>query len=189
MDSDYQESTSGTGRLLVLFFGAVILAAVAFALGYKLGKPDAPPPQADVAPAHAPLPGATKPAPGVDAPALTASTASDAMAEPASEDAGVPLAAAKETAKPPVESKPARAATEFAAGKGIMVQVAAVTKQEDADMLAAALRKKQYPVFVVPSTPADKLVRVQVGPFAQLKDAEAMKAKLASDGYNAIVKK
>jgi len=30
---------------------------------------------------------------------------------------------------------------------------------------------------------------VQVGPFAQLKDAEAMKAKLAADGYNAIVKK
>ena len=69
-----------------------------------------------------------------------------------------------------------------------MVQVAAVSKQEDADALVKALRKKEYPVFVV--TQADnKLFHVQVGPFSQQKDAEAMRAKLAGDGYNAIIKK
>jgi cell division septation protein DedD len=73
-------------------------------------------------------------------------------------------------------------------GTGFMVQVAAVSKQEDADALVKALRKKEYPVFVV-SQPNSNLFHVQVGPFAQQKDAEAMRAKLAGDGYNAILKK
>jgi cell division protein FtsN len=33
------------------------------------------------------------------------------------------------------------------------------------------------------------LFHVQVGPFAEQKEAEAMKTKLAADGYNAILKK
>jgi cell division septation protein DedD len=69
------------------------------------------------------------------------------------------------------------------------VQVAAVTKEEDAQALVAALRKKNYPVFVSPNASADSLYHVQVGPFAEMKDAEAMKSKLAGDGYNAIVKR
>jgi cell division septation protein DedD len=71
----------------------------------------------------------------------------------------------------------------------ITVQVAAVTKQEDAEALVSALRRKNYPVFVSPTPSTDSLYHVQVGPFAELKDAEAMKSKLAGDGYNAIVKK
>jgi cell division septation protein DedD len=69
-----------------------------------------------------------------------------------------------------------------------MVQVAAVSKQEDADILQSALRKKQYPVFIA-TVPGDSLFHVQVGPFADIKEAEAMRARLAGDGYNAIVKK
>ena len=73
-------------------------------------------------------------------------------------------------------------------GPGYMVQVAAVTKQEDADALVNALRKKQYPVFVT-TVATDKLFHVQVGPFPDAKDAEAMRARLLGDGYNPIVKK
>jgi cell division septation protein DedD len=71
-----------------------------------------------------------------------------------------------------------------------VVQIAAVTREEDAAALAGALRKKSYSVFVV-NNPAthDKFYHVQVGPFATLQDAEAMKAKLTSEGYNPIVKK
>ena len=71
---------------------------------------------------------------------------------------------------------------------GFMVQVAAVSKQEDADALVNALRKKQYPVFVV-NLASSNLFHVQVGPFTQQKDAEAMRSKLVSDGYNAILKR
>jgi len=76
----------------------------------------------------------------------------------------------------------------LAGGNGYTVQIAAVSKQEDADALVDALKKKAYPVFVA-NVPSDKLFHVQVGPFADVKDAEAMKSKLMSDGYNPIVKR
>ena len=69
------------------------------------------------------------------------------------------------------------------------VQVAAVTKQEDADALVDALKKKQYAAFAASNAPMDKLVHVQIGPFGDIKDAEATRAKLIGDGYNPIVKK
>ena len=69
------------------------------------------------------------------------------------------------------------------------VQVAAVSKQEDAEALVDALKKKQYPAFVASSSSVDKLFRVQVGPFADVKDAEGMRSRLINDGYNPILKK
>jgi cell division septation protein DedD len=69
------------------------------------------------------------------------------------------------------------------------VQVAAVSKQEDAEALVEALKKKQYPAFVAATSTSDKLFHVQVGPFSDIKDAEAMRARLISDGYNPILKK
>jgi len=68
-----------------------------------------------------------------------------------------------------------------------IVQVAAVSHQEDADVLISALKKRGYPVFIR-QEPQDKLLHVQIGPFATKKDAEAMRQHLLSDGYNAIVK-
>ena len=83
--------------------------------------------------------------------------------------------------KPPVTN---------AASGAFVVQSAAVSREEDAAALAGALRKKSYSVFVV-NNPAvhDKLYHVQVGPFATLQDAEAMKSKLTGEGYNPIVKR
>ena len=73
-------------------------------------------------------------------------------------------------------------------GMGLaIVQVAAVSHQEDADMLMNALKKHGYSV-TIRQEPQDKLLHVQVGPFANKKDAEAMRQRLLADGYNAIVK-
>jgi cell division septation protein DedD len=69
------------------------------------------------------------------------------------------------------------------------VQVAAVSRQEDAEALVEALKKKQYPAFAANNASIDKFYRVQVGPYAEIKDAEAMRARLIGDGYNPIVKK
>ena len=69
------------------------------------------------------------------------------------------------------------------------VQVAAVSRQEDADSLVEALKKKQYPAVAANNNSIDKFYHVQVGPYGDLKDAEAMKARLVGDGYNPIVKK
>jgi len=71
---------------------------------------------------------------------------------------------------------------------GYFVQVAAVTKQEDAEALVDALKKKQYPAFTNNAS-SDKLFRVQLGPFGDIKDAEGMRTRLVNDGYNPILKK
>jgi cell division septation protein DedD len=68
-----------------------------------------------------------------------------------------------------------------------MVQVAAVTHQEDANVLVSALRQHGYSVSVH-NEPQDKLLHIQVGPFATRETAKAMRAKLQADGYNAILK-
>jgi DedD protein len=76
----------------------------------------------------------------------------------------------------------------FPPGTGYSVQVAAVSKQEDAEALVESLKGRQYAAFIVNPSP-DKLFHVQVGPFADIKDAESARAKLVSDGYNPILKK
>lgn len=74
------------------------------------------------------------------------------------------------------------------AGVGsIMVQVAAVSHKEDADLLVGALRSRGYVVSARPGA-SDGFIHVQVGPFSDKKAAEAMKQRLLSDGYNAILK-
>lgn len=70
---------------------------------------------------------------------------------------------------------------------GYFVQVAAVSKPDDAQALVDALKKKEYAAFVANST--DKLFRVQIGPFADIKEAEATRGRLINDGYSPILKK
>jgi cell division septation protein DedD len=69
----------------------------------------------------------------------------------------------------------------------IMVQIAAVSSQDVADILLASLKKKGYSVSVR-HEPQDKLLHVQIGPFANRKDAEVMQQRVLADGFNAIVK-
>lgn len=68
-----------------------------------------------------------------------------------------------------------------------VVQIAAVSHQEDAGLLVGALQRKGYTV-AARSEPQDKLIHIQVGPFSTRKDADAMRQRLLADGYNAIVK-
>jgi cell division septation protein DedD len=72
----------------------------------------------------------------------------------------------------------------------IVVQIAAVSREDDAVALAGALRKKNYNVFVVNNPVTnDKFYHVQVGPFSTVAEAEATKAKLVAEGYNPIIKR
>jgi cell division septation protein DedD len=68
----------------------------------------------------------------------------------------------------------------------LMVQVAAVSHEEDADVLVGALRKRGYTV-TARREPADGLIHVRIGPFATRDDANRMCRRLLDDGYNAIV--
>lgn len=68
-----------------------------------------------------------------------------------------------------------------------MVQVAAVRVPQDAQILVDALKKHGY-VAVVRNEPQDQLLHIQLGPYSSRADAIAMRSKLLSDGYNAVVK-
>jgi cell division septation protein DedD len=70
----------------------------------------------------------------------------------------------------------------------IILQVAALAKQDDALALAGSLQKKHFSAYV--QTPhKDKYYRVQVGPFKDQKSAEAAKKGLESAGFKAFVVK
>jgi DedD protein len=178
--SEDTEITLGTGKMLALFFGLVVLCAVFFGVGFSLGKESVlKPSAAEITPQPASTPvlrpvsvkTTTTPSPDKSAdnqPASDSAPSAEANSAPAT-------ASAPDPAAPPVLN-------------GYYVQVAAVTKQEDADALVDALKNKQYPAFSA-NAPSDKLFHVQCGPYADIKDAEALRAKLISDGYNPILKK
>jgi serine/threonine-protein kinase len=68
----------------------------------------------------------------------------------------------------------------------LMVQIASVSHQEDADVLVDTLRKRGY-AATVSHDAADNLFHVRIGPFKNLNSANAIRRKLINDGYNAIV--
>jgi cell division septation protein DedD len=67
----------------------------------------------------------------------------------------------------------------------LVIQVAALLKQDDALGIASSLQKKHYAAFV--QTPQkDKYYRVQVGPFKDQKSADAAKKGLEGEGFKAF---
>ena len=181
------EITLGTGKLLVLFFGLVGICALFFALGYSLGRKAEPAASAASAATPQASSNANKASGGAAAnPQMTfykSVEGKDTNAEltpPAAPAAASGGAAPAGSAADPATTMPT---------SGYFVQVAAVSKQEDADALVDALKKKEYPAFVASAAANDKLFRVQLGPFSDIKDAEGMRTKLVADGYSPILKK
>ena len=77
--------------------------------------------------------------------------------------------------------------TQLTPGGSYTLQVAALKKEAVALELARNLQKKNFPAFVA-SPQADKYFRVQVGPYADQKSAEAARKSLEGAGFKAIVK-
>jgi len=190
------EITLGTGKLLVLFFGLVAVCALFFALGYSLGR------KSDPGVAVASTAGTPKVAPN-GAKAGVGSTPNQPMTfykNVEQKDANPELTPAADPKADPTTSSATPSPEKTAQNNGVdpsttmptsgyFVQVAAVSKQEDADALVDALKKKEYPAFVAQAVSTDKLFRVQLGPYSDVKDAEGMRTKLIGDGYTPILKK
>jgi DedD protein len=197
--SEDTEITLGTGKLLVLFFGLVGVCALFFALGYSLGRKSEP----AVTTASAALTpqissNATKAggSTGHAAPPMTfykaveqkdANPELTAPADAKADSTGAANSTTSTTAATPV-ANPNDSTTALPIS-GYFVQVAAVSKQEDAEALVDALKKKEYPAFVAAQATTDKLFRVQLGPYGEAKEAEAMRTRLIGDGYSPILKK
>ncbi|HEY1679225.1 MAG TPA: SPOR domain-containing protein [Candidatus Sulfotelmatobacter sp.] len=188
------EITLGTGKLLVLFFGLVAVCALFFALGYSLGRkaePAVTTASAAVSPQPTSNSGKTSGGPAAAQPMKFYKAVEEKQAAhdltPAADAKSDPAAQASPAAGQPA-SNAADPSTSLPT-PGYFVQVAAVSKQDDADALVDALKKKEYPAFVAAQTTSDKLFRVQLGPYSDVKEAETMRAKLVGDGYSPILKK
>jgi cell division septation protein DedD len=205
------ELTLTSTTLLAIFFGMVLLCGLFFGLGFAVGRygPGESKPaneQAGAAvPAASPL-GSSRPKPSASAqntpepqravvglPAAEASHAIPAARPERSESApaaeSYPSQPVVKPALQPQQAPPTppfRVEPSVAPALALMVQIAAVSHQEDAQVLVSALRKRGYAVSVR-RLPSDSLLHVQVGPFANHNDAYVMRQKLLSDGYNAIV--
>jgi len=198
------EITLGTGRMLTIFFALVLVCALFFSLGFSLGK------KTSQAVGNSLLNAASGTPAVVVRPSAVKNNSSQtqsgdfsfykAVGEKTTDAALTPQgnnAAASTTQASPkangdagssMATTPSASAASSYSGT-YYVQVAAVSRQEDADSLVEALKKKQYPALAANNASVDKFYHVQVGPYGDLKEAEAMRARLIGDGYNPIVKK
>jgi DedD protein len=208
------EITLSTASLLGIFFGLVLVCGVFFGFGYSMGrgtqstKPGSASASNNVEPdetatAQNSVPPAAAPAQAeeqqADLPVRAKATLppvahakADAAADLEIQKTEAPRAPARKpsAALEAALEQPAAVAASMSAPSGTgqpMVQIAAVARREDADVLVSALRQRGYGV-VVRNEPQDKLLHVQVGPFADRTQATVVKQKLLSDGYNAIIK-
>jgi cell division protein FtsN len=206
-----REISLGTTTILGIFFALALLCAVFFGFGYSLGRRSA---QSVAGPAEVTTTSESnnsKPSPGSPASQTTGKQAAG-VTQSAIVPIDSPKAAqdaqqipapdlVKAVVSPPRQDLHAEPSTNTATkavaipvsatapspGSSV-VQVAAMSHQEDADVVAVDLKRRGYTV-AIRREPQDKLFHVQIGPFATKKEADAMRQHLQTDGYNnSIVK-
>jgi cell division septation protein DedD len=202
------ELTLGAGTLLGIFFVLAVICGLCFGLGYAMGRRSLQEtPIAQAAPGSAAVEGAKgdgskgKPAAGPQSAAVAEPSAVpsagvdqaavsglDRKADGSEQQTAAAVEPAMRSAAP-VATAPAgkvKPALPSASPAELMVQIAAVSHPEDADVLMGALRKRGYAVGSR-REPADGLIHVRIGPFRDRSEAELWRQKLLNDGYNAIV--
>jgi len=201
------ELTLGPTLLFALVCGLLLVCGLCFGVGYTSGRRNGLQTMAAKAGAAgktlaeqaAGTGNAHKPTATGAAPAVQAAVSQVPVASPAASPdekppaaAGTPaVRAALAPSTAPGQADPSNATTSqvqpaLGSANGIMVQIAAVSRMEDANVLMAALIKRGYAVTARRET-GDNLIHVQIGPFATGAEANAMSEKLLNDGYNAVV--
>jgi DedD protein len=204
-----REISLGTTTILGIFFALALLCAVFFGFGYSLGRRSALPSASPAAITAGSESSDSKPSPGSPASQTTGKRAVGAesaivpmdSADPAAQDTQSPNptlvkasassrldvhadSAANTLTRPPPITVVAAAMTPGSS----VVQVAAMSHQEDADVVAVDLKRRGYTV-AIRHEPQDKLFHVQIGPFGNRKEADAMRQRLQTDGYNSAIVK
>jgi DedD protein len=194
-DEGFHEIQLNGKQLVFLFMAVTVVSVVIFLCGVLVGRGVRVEP-VDALTAQAPA--ATPP------PALNgAAGASASTTPPATEELSYPdrLASAEpareqlRAATPParreeVEPAPARAPAPVApqpaaaepGGAGYAIQLAALSKREEADGIARRLTGKGYPAYVLsPEAGAPAVFRVRVGKFTDRREAESVRARLQKE--------
>jgi DedD protein len=207
---DHTELTLGLGTVLGLAAGLLLLCIVCFGLGYAVGHRSSPNQNAAIivpdsnstisSAKPGTKPGAIRQTPAQPAPNVTSDDSDTQQASAGLAPTGS-AAIASSTDSPTDGNPQVRPALQSSTApqtpalhvqpatsqaQGWMVQIAAVSRTEDADVLVNALRKRGY-VVTERRELGDNLIHVQTGPFTSRNDANTMRQKLLNDGYNAIV--
>lgn len=201
------EVTLSVGGLLAIVAGLILLCGLFFWMGYAAGHhrisvassgatPQTASDQEPLQPAGAiPKPSAVMPSPvaqtadqpsAAGQPDATAESGATAAGDTAQSDVygAVPAGGA---AQGSANGAPQSARPAFSPQSSqFMVQIAAISNTEDAEVLVNALKKRNYPV-TAKREPADNFIHVRLGPFPTHAAAEQWRMKLINDGYNALI--
>jgi cell division septation protein DedD len=190
-----QASWKSHSFTLLVFTGVVVLCSIFFILGMLVGRTQGQ--KVALAVAGAAEKFNSKLVPKEESkPDLTFY---DSVKEPNSVDLNPPQPAKIEPVVPdpakvvkPEDSKAAKESAAPAAPENVLnYQIGAVRKSGDADKLLDELKKKGFRAFILApgADEANPFFRVQVGPFADMFQADEVKKKLESAGYKPILKK
>jgi len=198
------ELTLGPAVLFAVVCGLLLVCGLCFGIGYTAGRRNGSQTTsaksaasgqtlAEQAATSVHKPAATVAVPAVQAASTAGQQTGTAPAVPVAADSSTAQAVRPALTSPAtsVQASPGIAPTSqvqpaLAPSAGIMVQIAAVSHVEDANVLMAALLKRGYAVTARHEA-TDNLIHVQIGPFATGAEANAMSERLLNDGYNAVV--
>jgi cell division septation protein DedD len=179
--------TLGPMVAIGLFLILAILCGMSFAAGYIVGhRAPQPPPAAANESSDKQKLATVNAAKAKPAPAGQNSQGKEQGSGPVRQSAAPPEQPAEINRAKDAAARPADSGQPEAASNGWMVQIAAVSHQEDAQVLEGALRKRGYAVTLSRDA-ADNLIHVRIGPFTNRDEAAKWRQKLLNDGYNAML--
>lgn len=206
---DNSEVHWSASTVMAVFMAASLVSAVFFGLGYSFGRGGTMKPVFTHAASATPTPASStqKPTPSAGVhPALLAASEptqvvhptmlaksvpqevalSRSAAVPVSVHAAQPVIARKQLQVVPI-AHAEKKVVQSAAVAHYMVQVGAVGDRKDAQRLVSQLRQRGFHAGIY-STKSDKFLHVQIGPFTNLQQAQAMRHHVLASGYRAILK-
>ncbi len=192
-------------QVLLIFFGIVALCGVFFSLGYIIGRntfsapiavAQATPPTAEeeqkpsAMPPPAYLEQGQRPAGDLSDPSASATDLSfyERVEEETPQTALLPPNPFSPPSAGALQPSEQEGEVTLQPPPGILVQVSALTRREDAEALVNLLKERNLPVLVTSSS-TDSLFHVVVGPYSSEIDAERAKTLLELDGFRPIIKR
>ena len=191
----------GNRQLLSGFFIVVLLFAVAFSMGYIVGRNSSPSAKlqaetgssagaASQTPESRPQP-VSQPAAAGGAPDATpsqaaAATPADTPPQPSTQPERGPQSAAPAATAPPV-APPAAAPPPLEATPGSYWQVLATASQTSADAMRQTMKDKGFPASLQPGP--NSLIRVLIGPYTNKQSLGRAKTELENAGVHPVLMK
>jgi cell division protein FtsN len=183
-------------QVIGIFLGIALLCGVFFALGYAVGSSTSAPSE-EMTPSEDELTATGEKPSALPSPTYIQRNPAAAPQNPGSDtDLGfyqsVQEAQPQETlpsgesqaaaaaAPPPLPSQPPP--------PGILVQVSALTRREDAESLVVLLKEKKLPVLVTSGT-NDTLFHVVVGPYKTDAEAQRVRQILEQEGFRPFIRR